>query len=555
MKGWKLPPSGELPEGASGVPFQLSRPVFTLRQHEEAKSEDGSRYTLTLSHVPDAGQRYAVALDAHWLSEPAFELDFNEAGLLVKTNSTSSEQFSEVVSSLGSFLVAAINASSGSFLDEAAEIDFANLQDDKEQVDPSRRLQPDQANLGILGAHYFLRVIRDKPQVPQGGGPRPSPMLAAPGVQRRATVQEADELGRLIDALESSDSDARFSLAYPLAPEVALWMETMLHELETLGDTHFSEEEAADPATEQLRAVLPTEEDPNRAPSDKEMLTLPKFDEFASQLQKLVGNGALSLESRREQLSEQESRLLTRFEDTSGALALWFGELDDVLVYEMLERRVRQLALSFTELSPAEWRRRSLEHVELELAHARRRLTSLLVSASDPTAIEEARTEVGRLESIVHTILDVEGLAARRAPLSEFLASVPTTTVATPGGPAQSPEMAQYSLAREELAQLDQEIRAARERVLAAPRSRPVQQPESEPVEAPQSNSSDSSSTERSSSTGSGGTEIVPTVLYAAAGEASATIEQFLSTQAQPPEWVIVLERAPLASGNEGGEQ
>lgn len=104
--GHKLPPNGQLPAGTStGIPFVMTKPEYSVDIAADASDPAQAVYTLKATDVPDAAQRYTIALDPALLVDGTFDYTFGEQGNLTGASATST---SRVVATLESAVTFAI---------------------------------------------------------------------------------------------------------------------------------------------------------------------------------------------------------------------------------------------------------------------------------------------------------------------------------------------------------------------------------------------------------------------------------------------------------------
>lgn len=106
--GQKIEPNGKLAQPSDGVPFVMTRPEYSLNIAADATEPTKAVYTLAATYVPDASQRFTIALDPGLFVNGKFDLDFGDNGNLTGANSTTT---SKVVETFGSFVGAALKAS------------------------------------------------------------------------------------------------------------------------------------------------------------------------------------------------------------------------------------------------------------------------------------------------------------------------------------------------------------------------------------------------------------------------------------------------------------
>lgn len=106
--GQKVEPNGKLAQPSGGVPFVMTRPEYTLNIAADTTEPTKAVYTLAAAYVPDASQRFTIALDPGLFVNGKFDLDFGDNGNLTGATSTTT---SKVIETFGSFVGAAIKVS------------------------------------------------------------------------------------------------------------------------------------------------------------------------------------------------------------------------------------------------------------------------------------------------------------------------------------------------------------------------------------------------------------------------------------------------------------
>ncbi len=102
-KGHKLPPDGGLMGEATGIPFQMVRPEYTLKITPKADDETTPFHTLEVAYIPDPTQRFTLTLDPAFLTDGTFNLNLGPNSNLADGSVVLSEQITPFVTSLGTF--------------------------------------------------------------------------------------------------------------------------------------------------------------------------------------------------------------------------------------------------------------------------------------------------------------------------------------------------------------------------------------------------------------------------------------------------------------------
>jgi len=85
-QGNKLDKSGTYSDKVRGLPFQMTKPVFSVNITPNAADPTKADYTLSYDHVADANHRYTIALDPAFLTDGNFEFNFGQHGNLSDGN-------------------------------------------------------------------------------------------------------------------------------------------------------------------------------------------------------------------------------------------------------------------------------------------------------------------------------------------------------------------------------------------------------------------------------------------------------------------------------------
>jgi hypothetical protein len=103
--GHKLPASGELPAGATGLPYTMTRPEYHVDITPDAEDPSKPVFTLKVTNVPDAGQRYTLALDPTLLANGKIDLTFGDGGNITDSTSTVTSQVVATIKAVAAFAV------------------------------------------------------------------------------------------------------------------------------------------------------------------------------------------------------------------------------------------------------------------------------------------------------------------------------------------------------------------------------------------------------------------------------------------------------------------
>lgn len=112
--GQKMGADGALPKQDAGVPFVMTKPQYKVDITADANDPTKAIYTITADDVPDATQRFTIALDPALFVDGKFDLDFGTNGNLTGATATTT---SRLVDTFASFIAVALKVKSAAFLD------------------------------------------------------------------------------------------------------------------------------------------------------------------------------------------------------------------------------------------------------------------------------------------------------------------------------------------------------------------------------------------------------------------------------------------------------
>src|SRR5687768_15705028 len=98
--GQKIGPDGALTK-PGGVPFVMTKPEYAVNIAADVTDATKAVYTLTVQYVPDATQRFTVALDPALFVNGKLDLDFGDNGNLTSAAATTT---THVVDTFGALL-------------------------------------------------------------------------------------------------------------------------------------------------------------------------------------------------------------------------------------------------------------------------------------------------------------------------------------------------------------------------------------------------------------------------------------------------------------------
>lgn len=101
--GHKLPASGELPPGATGLPYTMTRPEYIVDITPDLEDPSKPVFTLKQTNVPDPGQRYTLALDPTLLANGKIDLTFGDGGNITDSTSTVTSQVVATLKAVAGF--------------------------------------------------------------------------------------------------------------------------------------------------------------------------------------------------------------------------------------------------------------------------------------------------------------------------------------------------------------------------------------------------------------------------------------------------------------------
>jgi len=116
--GQKIGPDGALSK-TGGVPFVMTKPEYTVNVTADAKDATKPLYTLNVQYVPDATQRFTLALDPALFVNGKLDLDFGGHGNLTGAGATTATR---IVDTFGAFVGAVIKAQTAGLLDAASTL-------------------------------------------------------------------------------------------------------------------------------------------------------------------------------------------------------------------------------------------------------------------------------------------------------------------------------------------------------------------------------------------------------------------------------------------------
>ena len=90
------------PNDHTGVIYQLSKPKIQLKQNKI--SDQKASYTLELTSIPDAANRYSIEPDPAWLTDTKFKITLGNLGNITELNTSTKETFTPTVKAMGEFV-------------------------------------------------------------------------------------------------------------------------------------------------------------------------------------------------------------------------------------------------------------------------------------------------------------------------------------------------------------------------------------------------------------------------------------------------------------------
>ena len=116
--GQKIGPEGALSK-PGGVPFVLTKPEYTLNITADSAEPTKPVHTLSVSYVPDATQRFTLALDPALFVNGKLDLDFGEKGNLTGATSITT---SRVIETFGALVQLGIKFQTAGLLDATSTL-------------------------------------------------------------------------------------------------------------------------------------------------------------------------------------------------------------------------------------------------------------------------------------------------------------------------------------------------------------------------------------------------------------------------------------------------
>lgn len=117
--GQKIGADGALAKASGGVPFTMTKPEYFVSIAPDAADGTKAVYTLTAQYVPDATQRFTLALDPALFVNGKLELDFGENGNLTGSTSTTATR---VVDTFGALIGLGLKAQTAGLLDAGSTL-------------------------------------------------------------------------------------------------------------------------------------------------------------------------------------------------------------------------------------------------------------------------------------------------------------------------------------------------------------------------------------------------------------------------------------------------
>lgn len=101
-RGHKIGSDGKLPNEKTGIPFQMTKPEYTLNIMPSPNDATVPNYTVVATHVPDPENRYSLALDPASFADSTFLMKFGAYGnLLQNTGGTTSRVVATLTAASG----------------------------------------------------------------------------------------------------------------------------------------------------------------------------------------------------------------------------------------------------------------------------------------------------------------------------------------------------------------------------------------------------------------------------------------------------------------------
>lgn len=110
-RGHKIASDGTLPANENtGVPFQMTRPEYTLNVAPSAADATVATYTLIATHVPDPDNRYTLALDPAIFADSTFLMNFGKFGNIAQNTSGISSRVAATITAVAGAATEVISA-------------------------------------------------------------------------------------------------------------------------------------------------------------------------------------------------------------------------------------------------------------------------------------------------------------------------------------------------------------------------------------------------------------------------------------------------------------
>lgn len=362
-QGNKLDQSGTYSDKVRGIPFQMTKPVFSVNITPNAVDATKADYTLSYDHVADANHRYTIALDPAFLTDGNFEFNFGPHGNLSNGNAA-----------LTSRTVAVMEAVA------ATALQFKNATRDAASVFRIYRLKV----LATEGA--FCKLTTSAPD-------------AKVEVKvRDAIVARLDQLKARGDREAGRDKGAKtaFTEFHYLSETEKSCLADVHKDLKAVGDKDI------DSAFEAYKKA-------------RKGVTDPRKMEIALLVAEVDGEGMQKLAEAIEKEAEGNDKLTSLAELASAALT-YINAQD--------KQELHDVAFAFAYMRDRVWRARHVLHLERELQDKQVELLTTPTEKGPNTRRAKLKGEITALESERRATLGASDLYARMEKIDGFLSKI-----------------------------------------------------------------------------------------------------------------------------------
>ena len=437
LRAWKLPADGSLEwagKQGTGIPFQMTRTSFVLREVDPTDANGNRGYELGMEAIPDPEQRYAVNLDPGMFSNVTFQTEFDGSGRLTTFNASGQDQFVPLIRSIGSFAAAVVTAGSGIAIRPgmkgAGATDYETTAGDSGTVWTS---------LVASLEHYM--------------NDHANPILRLRGEFGSPTADERAAGQRLLARMRTYSTANDFTGAYSPIQGEAVWLRALPRAVDDY--MRILEQEWADERTDF--------DDPANRPRRRPV-------GMSVYLDSLLRDTGLTFGERWERIGDAVDRALVLHRTHEEALrklgAVARALLEGLAGRDLVVEKVAELAS--LELSGETWRHRQYAELLQAIELKQQELLAAEQNANLSADPAQLARDLADLNALAMTALGLMPEYKRKRTLETFLSRMPKRTVAIDGMVETSPAAQEYALMRLELDHIKASLASA-----VASRSRP----------------------------------------------------------------------------------